>query len=100
MTEWLFLTNHALVLSYIAHHPRITAREIADEVGITERATHRIITDLEEAGYITRKREGRRNRYRVNADLPMRHPTYREKVVGDLLQSLGWKRRPKRKDCD
>lgn len=93
MPNWTFLTNHALALSYMARHPRITAREIGDAIGITERATRRIIADLEEAGYIVKKREGRRNLYRVNADLPLRHPTHGETAVGDLLQVLGWKRR-------
>jgi DNA-binding MarR family transcriptional regulator len=57
MSEWTFLSNHALVLSYIAHHPRITARELANAIGITERATRKIIADLLETGYIAKKRE-------------------------------------------
>ncbi|MFU8796633.1 MAG: helix-turn-helix transcriptional regulator [Dehalococcoidia bacterium] len=93
MPEWTFLTNHGLVLSYMARHPRITARDLADAVGITERATRKIIADLLEAGYITKKREGRRNRYRVNPDLSLRHPIHSEAAIGDLLQALGWKRR-------
>jgi len=92
MPEWTFLTNHALVLSYIAHHPRITARELANAIGITERTTRKIIADLLETGYITKKREGRRNRYRVNPDLALRHPGHGETAVGDLLEALGWKR--------
>ena len=92
MSEWLFLTNHALVLSYVAHHPRITARDLADAAGITERAARRIIADLTEAGYVTKKREGRGNRYRVNPNLPLRHSTYRDTAVGDLLGVLGSKR--------
>ena len=97
MPEWTFLTNHALVLSHIAHHRRITARELANAIGITERATRKIIADLFEAGYITKRREGRRNRYRVNADLTLRHPTQQEAAIGDLLQALGWKRRGHRR---
>ncbi len=93
MPEWAFLTNHALVLSYVARNPRITARDLAAEVGITERTARKIIADLLEAGYITRKREGRRNRYRIKPDLPLRHPSHEEIAVGDLLQALGWKRR-------
>jgi len=93
MPEWIFLTNHALVLSYIAHYPRITGRDLANTIGITERATRKIIADLLEAGYIAKKREGRQNRYRVNPRLTLRHPSYRETAVGDLLQALGWKRR-------
>ena len=92
MPEWIFLSNHALVLSYIAHHPRITARELANAVGITERTTRKIISDLLETGYIAKKLEGRRNHYRVNPDLALRHPSHGETAVGDLLEALGWKR--------
>jgi DNA-binding transcriptional ArsR family regulator len=93
MTEWTFLTNHGLVLSSLAHHPRITARELADTVGITERAIRKIIADLAEAGYIVKKREGRRNRYGINPDLHLRHQSHDTAVIGDLLEALGWKRR-------
>ncbi len=96
MPEWIFVTNHALVLGQIACHPRITARELATAIGLTERATRKIIADLLSAGYVTKKREGRRNRYRVNPDLRLRHPTQRETAVGDLLELLGWKRRSRR----
>jgi len=92
MPEWTFLTNHGLVLSYLARHPRATARDIGSAIGITERTTRKIIADLLEAGYITKKREGRRNRYRIDPDLPLRHPTHGVTAVGDLLQALGWKR--------
>ena len=92
MPEWTFLSNHGLVLSYIAYHTRITARELANVVGITERATRKIIADLLETGYITKKREGRRNRYRVDPDLALRHPIHGETAVGELLEALGWKR--------
>jgi len=93
MPEWTFLTNHALVLSYIARHPRITARELANAIGITERTTRKIIADLLETGYIAKKREGRRSRYRVNPDLALQHPGHGETAVGDLLEALGWRRR-------
>ncbi len=92
MPEWMFLTNHALVLSCIARHPRITARELANAIGITERTARKIIADLQEAGYITKKRQGRRNYYRVNPDLTLRHPGHGETAVGDLLAALGWRR--------
>ena len=92
MAEWTFLTNHGLVLSYVARHPRITARDLANSVGITERATRKIIADLLETGYITKKREGRRNRYRIDSDLTLRHPGHAETAVGDLLEALGWKK--------
>ena len=96
MPGWRFLTNHALVLLAIAKQPRITAREIALAVGITERATHNIITDLDTGGYIAKKREGRGIRYRINPDLPLRHELTDDRAVGDLLEILGWKRRKKR----
>jgi DNA-binding transcriptional ArsR family regulator len=95
MPEWRFLTNHGMVLSHIARHPRITARDLADAIGITERAVRKIIADLLETGYIDKKREGRRSRYRVNPDLTLRHPSHGETAIGDLLQALGWKRRRK-----
>ena len=93
MPQWTFLTNHAMVLSYISRHPRTTALDLAMAIGITERATRKIIADLLDEGYITKRREGRRNRYRINPDLPLRHPAHEETVVGDLLKVLGWKRR-------
>ena len=93
MTSWAFLTNHTLVLSHIALHPRITARELADAIGITERATRKIIADLLEADYITKKREGRGNHYRVNPDRPLSPPGLDETAVGYLLEIIGWKRR-------
>jgi len=96
MPAWTFVTNHALVLSSVAKHPRITARELSAVIGITERAVRKIIADLEAEGYITKKREGRRVKYRVNPDLSLRHEAHRDKVVGGLLEVLGWKRRQKR----
>jgi len=95
MSEWMFLTNHAMVLSYVSRHPRTTALDLATSIGITERATRKILADLEAEGYITKKREGRRNRYGVDPDLSLRHPIHDEAVVGDLLQVFGWKRRGK-----
>ena len=88
MAKWTFITNHGLVLGYIARNPRSTARVISQAVGITERTTHKIIAELEEAGYISRKKVGRKNQYYINTNLPLRHPGYRELVVGDLLQLL------------
>jgi len=92
MAGWTFMTNHGLVLSFLAKHPRITAVEIAKAVGTRERATPKIIADLEVAGYIEKKKEGRRNRYRINPDLPLRHPTQGDTAIGDLLGTLGWRR--------
>lgn len=93
MPGWKFVTNHALVLCQIAQQPRITMREISLAIGITEKATHRIITDLESDGYVTKIREGRRLRYRINPDLRLRGEILQDKAVGDLLEMLGWKRR-------
>lgn len=91
MAGWTFITNHGLVLSYIARHPTSTAREIAAAVLITERAVHRMIADLSAGGYITRRRSGRQNVYRINPDLGLRHESHQEVLVGDLLEALGWK---------
>ncbi|MBL7126500.1 MAG: winged helix-turn-helix transcriptional regulator [Dehalococcoidales bacterium] len=93
MSEWTFLTNHAIVLSYLSIYPRITARELSNAIGITERATRKIIADLLQNGYISKDLEGRRNRYHINPDLPLRHPGLKETAVGYLLEILGWKRR-------
>ncbi len=93
MTGWKFLTNHALVLCLIAKQSRITAREISSTIGITEKATRNIINDLEADGYVTKKKEGRRIKYTVDPDLPLRTETQQDKAIGDLLQTLGWKRR-------
>lgn len=96
MPEWAFLTNHALVLTLIAKDPRVTAREVSATLGITERAVRKIIADLELGGYIRKKREGRRVRYRINAKLPLRHETQQHAGIGDFLELLGWKRRRKK----
>ena len=96
MSGWKFLTNHALVLCLIAQQSRITAREVASSVGITEKATRNIINDLEADGYVSKKREGRRVRYRVDPDMPLRHEIQQDRAIGDLLEVLGWRRRKKR----
>lgn len=93
MAGWKFLTNHALVLCLVAQQPRITAREIAMTIGITEKATRNIINDLEADEYITKKREGRRVRYRIDPEMPLRSETQQDRAIGDLLEVLGWKRR-------
>jgi len=97
MANWTFITNHAVVLTYLAKHPTITARQVALEIGITERAVRTIISDLEAEGYIVKAKEGRRSRYRVNAGLPLRHITQSDKQVGQLLKFLGWPGKPTRK---
>ncbi len=93
MAEWAFLTNHALVLSLMAKQPRITARELAASIGITERTVRKIIADLDTAGYISKKKQGRRVRYHINPGLSMRHDVHQEIAIGDFLEALGWKRR-------
>jgi DNA-binding transcriptional ArsR family regulator len=92
VTPWTFLTNHALVLSLIARSPTITALEIAIAIGITERAVRKVIAQLAEIGYISKSREGRGIRYRINSSMPLRHPTHREVAVADFLKALGWKK--------
>jgi predicted transcriptional regulator len=86
--QWTFLTNHAQVLLCIAQDPDARLREIGDAVGITERASHRIVGELADAGYLTRERNGRRNRYKVHSDLRLPDPLARSQRVGDLLQVL------------
>ena len=86
--SWSFLTNHAQVLICLAQNPDIRLREIGDAVGITERAAQRIVGDLTAAGYVSRARNGRRNRYTVHLDLPLPDPLARGQRVGDLLEVL------------
>jgi DNA-binding transcriptional ArsR family regulator len=86
--RWDFLTNHAHVLTCVAHDPGIRLRDIAAAVGITERAAHRILSELVEEGYVLRERHGRRNRYQVVAGLSLRHPLVQEREVGELLEVL------------
>jgi predicted ArsR family transcriptional regulator len=85
---WTFLTNHAHVIVCLARDPTLRIRDLAARVGITERAIQRIIADLEEAGYLTHEREGRRNLYRVRANRPLRHPVQAHQTVAALLQAL------------
>ena len=95
MPDWSFFTNHGLVLVAIAKHPRSTAREIGDAVGITERAAHKLIRDLEEAGYITKTKVGRKNQYKIHPDVPLKGDVT-DAAVGELLVVLGWKPRKRR----
>jgi len=85
MPGWSFLTNHALVLLHVSHWPDSTGLEIAQAVGITERATRRIVDDLEAAGYVERERVGRRNHYRVDVRRPLERLGERNLTVGQLL---------------
>ena len=97
MPDWTFITKHAVALSLIATHPRITALALGVAMGITERSVRKLIADLCAAGYIRKKREGRGVIYRINAALPLRQETHREIAIGDFLKTLGWKRRQESK---
>lgn len=89
MPNWGFLTNHALVLLCIARDPGVRLRDIAATVGITERSAFGIVSDLTAAGYIVKEKGGRRNRYRVEAHLPIPESAGRRLAIGDLLALLG-----------
>ncbi|HET7758730.1 MAG TPA: winged helix-turn-helix domain-containing protein [Gaiellaceae bacterium] len=82
------MTNHAHALQLISADPSVRLRDIAQVVGVTERTASQIVTDLERAGYLTKTRNGRRNHYRVNDNLPLRHPQHRHHTVGDLIRFL------------
>ena len=88
MSEWLFLTNQARVLLYISRYPSSTARKIAQAVGITERATQRLIRELDEAGYLSRTRVGRHNEYVVHRDRPVSGDVVGDVSVATLLDCL------------
>ncbi|WP_237759827.1 helix-turn-helix transcriptional regulator [Arthrobacter alpinus] len=88
MTKWGFMTNHLHALYCVALHPGIRIREIADSVGVQERAAHRIVSDLVEGGYLTRSRVGSRNFYEVNPTLPLRREGLDEISVGAILDVL------------
>jgi DNA-binding transcriptional ArsR family regulator len=89
MTSWTFLTNHAQVLFLLLEQPDARARDLADKIGITERAVQRIIADLVAADYLSRSREGRRNRYEVQLEKTLRCPIYPDHVVEQLARALG-----------
>jgi DNA-binding transcriptional ArsR family regulator len=84
-SSWTFLTHHARVLLEIARDPEARLRDIADSIGITERAVQGIVTDLREAGYLTRFKVGRRNHYRINPEQRFRYPTEADRPIGILL---------------
>jgi predicted transcriptional regulator len=96
MPDFKFLTNHSLVLCSIARQPKITVREISAGIGITERTARNIIADLESGGYITKRRQGRRIEYGVNAELPLKQA--QENVpIGNLLDIMGCRKHVVRK---
>jgi DNA-binding transcriptional ArsR family regulator len=86
MAEWSFLTNHARVLICIAHDPGVRLRDIAAELGITERSAYS--TELTDAGYVVKQKDGRRNRYEIQGDLPLRGSVGRERTIGEVLDVL------------
>lgn len=88
MPTWTFLSNHALALLCVVRTPGMRLRDIAQEVGITERAAHRIMSDLVEGGYLTRHRVGRRNFYEVHPHVPLRHELVSDRTLGELLSGL------------
>ncbi|MDQ1247579.1 MAG: hypothetical protein QG597_1949 [Actinomycetota bacterium] len=87
--QWTFLSNHGHILVYVAAHPDARIRDVADDVGLTERAAQGILGDLSDAGYLTVTRVGRRNSYRINPELPLRHPHEADHTVGELLEVFG-----------
>jgi MarR family len=89
MASWTFLTNHARVLLCIAHDPGARLRDIAASLGITERSAHAVVADLAQAGYVVKQKDGRRNRYRIEAHLPLPGPGTREPAIGEVLAVLG-----------
>jgi hypothetical protein len=94
--RWRFVTNHGHVLETIAGDPTMRMRDIAATVGVTERTAAQIVSELEEAGYLTRTRNGRRNHYVVHEALPLRHPQHQHHTVGALIRFLRSPRRAPR----
>ena len=87
--NWTFLTNHGHVLIILSRNPGIRISELADEVGISERQVSNILKDLDDSGYVTKKREGRRNRYAISSDAPLRHQSNQDHTVSELIKILG-----------
>ena len=88
MEGWSFLTNHARVLLCIANDPGVRLRDLAASLGITERSAHGIVTDLAIAGYVLKQKDGRRNRYQIQAHLPLPEPASQEPAIGEVLALL------------
>jgi DNA-binding transcriptional ArsR family regulator len=88
MAEWSFLTNHARVLMCIAHDPGSRLRDIASTLDITERTASGIVTELTKGGYVVKEKDGRRNRYQIQAHLPLPEPITRERTIGEVLALL------------
>ena len=88
MADWSFLTNHARVLLCVAHDPGVRLRDIAARTGVTERTAYGIVADLTEAGYVVKHKDGRRNRYQIQAHLPLPETGSRERTIGEILALL------------
>ena len=88
MANWSFLTNHARVLLCIAHDPGVRLRDIAASLGITERSAYGIVTDLAEAGYVVKQKDGRRNRYQIQPHMPLAEPASQGPAIGEVLALL------------
>lgn len=88
MRDWSFLTNHGRTLLLIAGDPDARLRDLAATLGVTERTAYGLVADLTEGGYVIKEKDGRRNRYRVRTDLPVRDAATRDCTVGDLLDLL------------
>lgn len=86
--KWTFLSNHSHVLICLHRDPTLTLREVANRVGITERSVQRILGELEEAGYLTRERQGLKNRYRFRINAPLRHPIESHRKISDLIKLI------------
>ncbi len=86
--RWTFLSNHAHVLIVLYANPNLVLREVALKVGITERGVQRIVLDLEDGGFISRRKVGRKNHYEVNMDQPLRHSLEAHRSIGELLQLI------------
>lgn len=89
MSSWTFLTNHGRTMLFIARHPDARLRDIAENLGVTERTVFAVVKDLTDAGYVVKHREGRRNHYKVQQDVPLRDALSRQRTIGQLLHALG-----------
>jgi DNA-binding MarR family transcriptional regulator len=98
MADWSFLTNHSRALVFIADHPDARLRDLASALDVTERTAYGIVADLTEAGYVVKERDGRRNRYHIQDQLPLRDTVIRERTIGEVLDLLAARpRRPQKR---
>jgi len=88
MTKWTFLSNHGRALLCIAHDPEVRLRDIATRLGLTERSAYGIVSDLAEAGYVVKEKDGRRNHYQIQHHLPLPETPDRDQAIGDVLGVL------------